>query len=162
MNTTGSWSVHQKLPESGNGGFSIKSFQTDTGLYLVSIQFQNCIQNSIVYRWNPVIEEFEIHQKIPMVDCPVNSEIFKVGGEAFMITSNTMDKRGSGRQYNVVNVIYKLEGSIFVKYLTVPGREVWNWSSFERNGELYLAQANSRHETNDTTVGTSLKIFQWK
>ncbi|XP_033104158.1 thrombospondin-type laminin G domain and EAR repeat-containing protein-like [Anneissia japonica] len=162
MNTKGSWSVHQKLPESGNGGISIKSFQTDTGLYLVSIQYKNCIQNSIVYRWNPVTEEFEIHQKIPMVDCPVNSEIFKVGGEVFMITSNTMDKWGTGVQYNVVNVIYKLEGSIFVKYLTVPGREVWNWSSFERNGELYLAQANSRHETNDDTVGTSLKIFQWK
>ncbi|XP_033104503.1 thrombospondin-type laminin G domain and EAR repeat-containing protein-like [Anneissia japonica] len=160
MESPGSWSVIQSLPESSGGGLSLKSFETDMGIFLVLIKHYLCAQSAVVYRWNPVSEQFEIHQKIPMINCPTDSIIFKIGREVFMITSSLRTAWTDG-SYSVQNIIYKLEGTMFVEHSSLPAREVWSWSSFERDGEHYLAQANNRHETNDDHYDTSFKIYKW-
>ena len=80
-----------------------------------------------------------------------------------MITgpSKTQHSVSDDSDYSVRNIIYRLEGTMFVAYWSLDGRSSFDWSVFERNGETYLAQCNYRNADDSYYDRAVLNIYQW-
>ncbi|XP_071946236.1 uncharacterized protein [Antedon mediterranea] len=162
--TTGRAELVQSLDESNAGSTGIDTFTNNGDTYLVVVNHHNCIQNTIVYIWDKSTDEFQIHQRIPVEHCPYRSTIFKVGGEVFMIlTTLRTDYSGSVNveHYTTSSPIFKLEGSMFVRYGAITSHECYFISFFERDGEYFLGQSNQRNADDGSKTDPSFNIYQW-
>lgn len=79
-----------------------------------------------------------------------------------MVTSNLRQNPSisSTEEYQVLNTVYVMEGSKFVAYKTVEGRDNWDWQMYERDNDLYLVQS-SKSNAEGTYSNTTLNIYKW-
>ncbi|XP_071944420.1 uncharacterized protein [Antedon mediterranea] len=163
--TAGSKGLIQSLDESNAGSTGIDIFTNDGDTYFVVVNHLSCVQNTIVYIWDESTDEFKIHQRIPLEHCPVSTTVFKVGGEVFMIVP-TLRKLWSYTNvdadlFTTTSPIFKLEGSMFVKYGDMTSHSCYGITFFERDGEYFLGQSNQRNGIDGTKTDPSFNIYQW-
>ncbi|XP_033096235.1 uncharacterized protein LOC117100565 [Anneissia japonica] len=155
--------AENSLSETNAGSIGIDVFESDGVTYLVAVNHFECVQNTIVYTFNKYTNEFEIHQRIPLEHCPITVTVFKVGGEIFMVLGTDRKEWSASdvESYTTSSPIFKLEGSMFVKYRTVTSQVSWDFTFFERDGEYFLGQSNQRNENDGSSSDASFNIYQW-
>ncbi|XP_038075540.1 uncharacterized protein LOC119743224 [Patiria miniata] len=164
--TEPSWSMIQTLPDA-TATIAAAHFHHQGADYLVLAEFSDgssCDDKGlVVYMWNGQTEEFETHQTIDDLQCVYEVEAFKANGRVFLITGAIKSQYSvsDDSDYSVRNIIYVLEGSVFVPYWSLDGCSTYNWSVFQRNGETFLAETNYRSPGDSTLSQAVLNIYQW-
>ncbi|XP_072039690.1 uncharacterized protein [Amphiura filiformis] len=168
--TEPSWEKVQNLPgtDSGGGANSIDYFEHGGSHYIVITRFHDessCDHAILICIWNAGNGEFDAHQTLTVTGCFVESTVFKVQDDTFLIAANNRQFYDvtSEDEYAAENTIYKLEGTKFVKFeSSLTGRATWDWDVFWRDEELYLVQGNERNHNNTVEGEALLKIYHWE
>ncbi|XP_022104176.1 uncharacterized protein LOC110986543 [Acanthaster planci] len=163
--TEPSWSKIQTIPDA-TSTIAAAHFHHQGADYVVLAQYtdgSSCDRDLVLYVWNGETEELETHQRIPNDQCVMDLELFKANGRVFLIAGadRTQYSVSGESDYSVRNIVYILEGSMFVPYWSLDGRETHDWSVFQRDGEIFLAQANYRSPGDGTKNDAVFNIYQW-
>ncbi|KAM9343936.1 thrombospondin-type laminin G domain and EAR repeat-containing protein [Pholidichthys leucotaenia] len=95
--------------------------------------------HSVVYRWNPNTQLFEVNQTLPTSGA-YDWEFFTVGPYHFLAVANTFD----GRTTIVNSAIYVWVGGRFQLFQSIPTVGATDWETFQIDGRFFLAVANSQ------------------
>eukprot|EP00057_Strongylocentrotus_purpuratus_P035487 XP_799323.3 PREDICTED: uncharacterized protein LOC594805 [Strongylocentrotus purpuratus] len=168
--TEPSWSQTQVFSDSpAPGPMNLHYYSHDGSHYLVATRHHDgtsCDQNTEVYVWNAGLKEFEDHQTIAFVDsCPIGVHVFERGGEKFMLSENARKffSTTEDDHWAVACRVFRLVDTMWVDYTTVDGFNVLSFTTFERDGELYIFQSGGRNETNpyENYSECTNKIYKW-
>ncbi|KAM9710655.1 thrombospondin-type laminin G domain and EAR repeat-containing protein-like [Menidia menidia] len=103
--------------------------------------------DSVIYRWNPHSQLFELNQTLPTLGA-YDWEFFEVGPFHFLAVANTFD----GRSTVLSSTVYVWQDGRFRTFQNITTVGATDWEFFQIGGRFFLAVANSQQ----VSVGRSL------
>uniref|UniRef100_A0A672KCD3 Thrombospondin type laminin G domain and EAR repeats n=1 Tax=Sinocyclocheilus grahami TaxID=75366 RepID=A0A672KCD3_SINGR len=103
--------------------------------------------DSVIYKWNPVIEFFEVNQTIPTTGA-YDWEFFTIGPYYFLAVANTFN----GRSTVIDSTIYIWLGGMFQPYQFITTFGAIDWEMFQIENRVFLAVANSQMLTEEGKI----------
>ncbi|KAM3608165.1 uncharacterized protein V6R79_020260 [Siganus canaliculatus] len=98
--------------------------------------------HSVVYRWNPSTQLFEVNQTLDTSGA-YDWEFFSVGPFHFLVVANTFD----GRTTAISSTLYVWLDGCFRSFQSIKTFGATDWETFQIDGRFFLAVANSQKVT---------------
>ncbi|XP_053732225.1 thrombospondin-type laminin G domain and EAR repeat-containing protein-like isoform X2 [Synchiropus splendidus] len=95
--------------------------------------------HSVVYRWNPNTELFEVNQTLSTSGA-YDWEFFTVAGFHFLVVANTFD----GLKTTINSRVFMWRDGSFQPFQDIPTSGAVDWESFWVDGRFFLVVANSQ------------------
>ncbi|XP_078620762.1 thrombospondin-type laminin G domain and EAR repeat-containing protein-like [Branchiostoma floridae x Branchiostoma japonicum] len=113
--------------------------------------------NSRVYRWQPKLKRFALHQEMITFNAR-DWEAFEIDGEHYLVVAN----HARGLDHNIESVIFHWEraGDYFVPYQTIPTKAAYDWEAFTIGPYHFLAVANAYNGVS-TKVDSVIYVWQY-
>ncbi|KAJ1187438.1 hypothetical protein NDU88_004214 [Pleurodeles waltl] len=103
--------------------------------------------NSVVYKWNPKTQMFEVNQTIPTSGA-YDWEYFTVGPYSFLVVANTFN----GTSTRIDSHLYIWLGGMFRLFQSIMTFGAADWEVFRIHDRIFLAVANSHSYDSGTLV----------
>ncbi|XP_026127966.1 thrombospondin-type laminin G domain and EAR repeat-containing protein [Carassius auratus] len=103
--------------------------------------------DSVIYKWNPVTQFFEVNQTIPTTGA-YDWEFFTIGPYSFLAVANTFN----GRSTVIDSTIYIWLGGMFQPYQFITTFGAIDWEMFQIENRVFLAVANSQMLTEEGKI----------
>ncbi|KTF95363.1 hypothetical protein cypCar_00015812 [Cyprinus carpio] len=103
--------------------------------------------DSVIYKWNPVAQFFEVNQTIPTTGA-YDWEFFTIGPYYFLAVANTFN----GRSTVIDSTIYIWLGGMFQTYQSITTFGAIDWEMFQIENRVFLAVANSQMLTEEGKI----------
>ncbi|XP_065105138.1 thrombospondin-type laminin G domain and EAR repeat-containing protein [Paramisgurnus dabryanus] len=103
--------------------------------------------DSVIYKWNPVTQFFEVNQTIPTSGA-YDWEFFTIGPYYFLVVANTFN----GKSTVIGSTIYIWLGGMFQPYQSITTFGAIDWEMFQIENRIFLAVANSQMLTEEGTI----------
>ena len=142
-----------------HGAYDWEFFEIDGSYYLMVANYRtgsaDYTINSVIYKWNPSTSQFESYQNISTIGA-ANLKVFQINGEYYLAIAHHYN----GSTYNLTSKIYKWNTSTsqFEQYQDIATHGAADWEHFIIDNEDYLALANYREGTNNSTDSI---IYKW-
>ncbi|KAK7168854.1 hypothetical protein R3I93_004990 [Phoxinus phoxinus] len=107
--------------------------------------------DSVIYKWNPVTQFFEVNQTIPTAGA-YDWEFFTIGPYYFLVVANTFN----GRSTVIDSTIYIWLGGMFQPYQSITTFGAIDWEMFQIENRVFLAVANSQMLTEEGKIQYSI------
>ncbi|KAM8857464.1 thrombospondin-type laminin G domain and EAR repeat-containing protein-like [Synchiropus picturatus] len=95
--------------------------------------------HSVIYRWNPNTELFEVNQTLSTSGA-YDWEFFTVAGFHFLVVANTFD----GLKTTINSRVFVWRDGSFQPFQDIPTSGAVDWESFWVDGRFFLVVANSQ------------------
>lgn len=141
---------------STNGAGSFNFFETMTDPFLAVANFHNDSThfiNSIIYKWSD--GQFKKFQEVP-TEGALASTAFVINNYTFVAFANYHNPR---KEYSVHSTLFKWSGERFVKVQSLQTYGAREVTSFNNNGNTFLAFANHRNGSNNYSIDSF--IYKW-
>ncbi|KAF4109452.1 hypothetical protein G5714_010525 [Onychostoma macrolepis] len=103
--------------------------------------------DSVIYKWNPATQFFEVNQTIPTTGA-YDWEFFSIGPYYFLAVANTFN----GRSTVIDSTIYIWLGGMFQPYQFITTFGAIDWEMFQIENRVFLAVANSQMLTEEGKI----------
>ncbi|XP_052004952.1 thrombospondin-type laminin G domain and EAR repeat-containing protein-like [Xyrauchen texanus] len=107
--------------------------------------------DSVIYKWNPVTQFFEVNQTI-QTSGAYDWEFFIMGPYNFLVVANTFN----GRSTVIDSTIYIWLGGMFQPYQSIKTFGAIDWEMFQIGNRMFLAVANSQMLTEEGKIMYSI------
>ncbi|XP_058478466.1 thrombospondin-type laminin G domain and EAR repeat-containing protein-like [Solea solea] len=133
---------HQSLET--HGALDWEAFQIHNHSFLVVANHRRARDSnhnihSVVYRWNPHTQLFEVNQTL-LTSGAYDWEFFVVGPYHFLVVANTFD----GRSTSVSSSVYVWVDGCFQTFQNIPTVGATDWETFVIDGRFFMVVANSQ------------------
>ncbi|CAB1424076.1 unnamed protein product [Pleuronectes platessa] len=127
-----------------HGALDWEAFQIHNHSYLVVANHRRARDSnhniqSVIYRWNPDTELFEVNQSLSTSGA-YDWEFFTVGPYHFLVVANTFD----GQSTTISSTVYVWLDGRFQTFQDIPTVGATDWETFQIEGRFFLAVANSQ------------------
>ncbi|KAI8487818.1 hypothetical protein Bbelb_345560 [Branchiostoma belcheri] len=156
--TNGEFVVHQNIKTYGAQEW--EHFVIDGQTFLAVANYggtSGMETNSRVYRWEPKLKRFALHQEMVTFNAR-DWEAFEIDGEHYLVVAN----HARGLDHNIESVIFHWEraGDYFVPYQTIPTKAAYDWEAFTIGPYHFLAVANAYNGVS-TKVDSVIYVWQY-
>ncbi|XP_057192162.1 thrombospondin-type laminin G domain and EAR repeat-containing protein isoform X2 [Triplophysa rosa] len=103
--------------------------------------------DSVIYKWNPVTQYFEVNQTI-QTSGAYDWEFFTIGPFYFLVVANTFN----GKSTVISSTIYIWLEGMFQPYQSITTFGAIDWEMFQIENRIFLAVANSQMLTEDGKI----------
>ncbi|XP_073702464.1 thrombospondin-type laminin G domain and EAR repeat-containing protein [Garra rufa] len=103
--------------------------------------------DSVIYKWNPDTQFFEVNQTIPTTGA-YDWEFFAIGPYYFLVVANTFN----GRSTVIDSTIYIWLEGMFQPYQSITTFGAIDWEMFQIENRVFLAVANSQMLTEEGKI----------
>ncbi|KAA0715928.1 Thrombospondin-type laminin G domain and EAR repeat-containing protein [Triplophysa tibetana] len=103
--------------------------------------------DSVIYKWNPVLQYFEVNQTI-QTSGAYDWEFFTIGPYYFLAVANTFN----GKSTVISSTIYIWQEGMFQPYQSITTFGAIDWEMFQIENRIFLAVANSQMLTEEGKI----------
>ena len=138
------------------GALDVKSFNMNGDIFLAfgnNYNGSNYNIDSFVYKWDG--SKFVLFQSIPTRGASAWHPFVMCDNKFLGVANERKDRLG----YNTKSVIYRYSGEQFIQYQEISTQGAWGMTSFEYNGDTYLAIANYRNSASKYNINSA--VYKW-
>lgn len=153
-----SFEAYQRIPSMGARDW--ERFAIDGVMHLALANERNDDTrnvDSVIYRWDDARAVFVEAQVIPTKGAR-DWESFVIEGVPFLAVANQEDSDKDKNKRDIDSIIYRWDGTEFVRFQAIPTHAARDWESLTIDGTPYLAVANNQM---DKSRAAASKIYGW-